>query len=133
MSESESHNTCCNCEAEIDILNSCSVCESDLCAKCSQKGDTITLCEWLEECSNQCSKCKRLGCVNCITTCYECQNWNEISKSDVICCECAETVLCRSQCTEHDDRDVCFAHAGPQCSQCESEASITAKQEDMHF
>lgn len=125
--------TCANCnDFPFVCLKPCQICESDLCQECSVKGNHVHLCEWLEECSNECAKCKRLGCSNCLSTCYECQNLQE--SEEMFCCDCAATLLRKSHCKRHRKRDVCAKHAAQdECSQCESEDSISARQDDMTF
>ena len=79
---------CTNCNAELDKDEgtACEICDSDLCKDCSEEGDCLNFTEWLVELPNQCSRCKKIGCRNCILTCHSC--WAGEKKAEMICEKC---------------------------------------------
>eukprot|EP01130_Rhizamoeba_saxonica_P003680 TRINITY_DN1535_c0_g1_i2.p1 TRINITY_DN1535_c0_g1~~TRINITY_DN1535_c0_g1_i2.p1 ORF type:complete len:127 (-),score=12.59 TRINITY_DN1535_c0_g1_i2:68-448(-) len=93
----EDDNECVNCsEYGEHVIDKCQICEMDLCKTCS-KETLISLTEWLEV-SNLCKKCDRIGCRDCITTCFTCHNDNVFAGS--FCIDCTE--LREVDCSYHE-------------------------------
>lgn len=123
VSPTEIHN-CENCYEEFQYdPEKCSICKTELCRKCSQPNEDLSLNEWLVELPNQCSKCRRTGCSECLTTCILCHNIGE--DYPVFCKECSDLKSCEGcrecdYCEKHEHCDLCShyrsqynKHSGP--------------------
>ena len=105
---------CCeNCDDVccVENKNECKICSSDLCYKCLQKDDNKMINEWLYS-SNECCKCKRIGCKECINYCYECGNKGDDSTYCYLCEEINEI-----ECKYHKWY-YCDKHKNVECGQC---------------
>ena len=97
-------------------LGNCEICSEEvLCEQCKQPGDRLTFNEWLANCPNYCSNCKRVGCVNCISTCIQC--WNISEKYPFLCKDCSNLV---TDTCEYHNWTLCIKHKDRGCPECES-------------
>ena len=105
---------CVNCKDDSTLsTHKCKLCDSGLCKKCSLEG-TFALYDWLEDCSNRCSKCKEIGCYMCLSICCICANEGE---KDLICVSCSKDTLIEYNCP-NEELEVCKEHIGEECPAC---------------
>jgi hypothetical protein len=114
----------CNDFPSIKLEKHCPICDSSLCDKCTQEGNIINFTEWLENCSNKCAKCKRIGCKECMKTCYQC--WNKSDTYEFICEDCNGGQLRRQHC-EYHSWWLCSKHRGKYCKQCEADENYCGR------
>jgi hypothetical protein len=105
----------CNDEFAIDAEKHCGICNSSVCEKCLSEGNIICYTEWLDNCPNTCARCKRIGCGDCIKTCYQC--WNISESHESICDDCNSGQLTEQDC-EYHNWWLCENHSEESCVQC---------------
>ena len=104
---------CVSCREEVEDIYKCKICDSDVCEACLQERNILTLTEGLSNCPNKCENCQRIGCQECISTCYQC--WNIGESHDFICQDCSN--LQTQDCSYHS-WDLCPLHVGDECVIC---------------
>lgn len=112
--ESEDGAECVTCNEVFSGDGKCVICDEAQCENCRVEGNIIHLAEWLYDCPNKCAKCKRIGCGNCITTCYSCANKGE--DCEFLCEDCHNFV--KQNCKYHSYWNLCSIHSKDGCPEC---------------
>src|SRR5665647_3005702 len=108
-SENESDSSgeeCVTCQEFFSSDGKCIICDAPQCENCCIEENKINLTEWLYDCPNKCSKCKRIGCGDCISTCYSCANKGE--DPEFLCQECSN--FTKQDCKYHGEWNLCSHH-----------------------
>lgn len=116
---------CVSCIHEYNAseLKKCRICASNVCNKCYDNDNVLYFTDWLNECSNCCVGCNRIGCKECIGICYQCANIGD--NFDTYCIDCKEFE--HIACLYHDWSN-CESHTGSGCGICEANKNYHLKQ-----
>jgi len=104
--ESEFECSCCKEMALYSYLKECSICTRPKCYQCTHQLDVIKLSNKLNKISNECEKCKRIGCGECIVTCHVCG-----------CAEVNINIAC-VDCIPFNKKNICNVHFSYICNNC---------------
>lgn len=91
---------CICCEESFDIENTtqCECCENNfLCNHC--KDSEYDLEEWLQI-NLKCEICEKIVCHECLITCYDCANDDEMN--EIVCMDCKPKNLVQIDCDFHE-------------------------------
>ena len=118
MEEILRRSECSTCREYTDSDKKCRICNSNVCEYCFDECSLLEIDEWLDEMPNTCDRCHRIGCGNCISTCYQC--WNIDESYDLVCKDCSD--LSKNDCDKHSYWDFCPKHqtsydSCPACAQ----------------
>lgn len=121
----EEESECCCCREYFSTeMKNCSICESEVCDDCKIVNNVINFEEWISDCTNKCEKCSRIGCGNCISTCYQC--WNIGEEHKFLCRDCS--TLSRQNC-EYHKWNLCSKHIKDKCVVCKANKNFSKKNE----
>lgn len=98
---------------ELDQLKQCRICQSDVCTECYENRTILYFTDWLNECSNQCIGCDKIGCSECINICYQCANHGTNFDTYCINCKRFEYIDC-----QYHDWIICEKHQDDSCGEC---------------
>lgn len=116
MSEEFNCSTCHN-HFELNTVKHCKICSSEVCDYCFDECSLLEIEDgWLEELPNTCDRCHRVGCENCLSTCYQC--WNIDETYDILCRDCSDLSKQKSRCEKHSHWDFCEKHLKNECPAC---------------
>lgn len=117
-SESSEGIECTTCYDIFSGDGECKICYMPQCPNCATEGNIINFNEWLQDCSNKCSKCERIGCKDCMRTCYSCSNRGEFSP--MLCEDCS--TLTKQDCEYHSNWTTCNSCSieNNECVECQA-------------
>ena len=107
---------CVSCREIFGEVKNCPICDSSVCSECATEQNNLLFEEWLDDCQNKCDKCKRIGCRNCISTCFQC--WNEGDEYNFLCQDCSD--LTEQDCEYHSYWTLCPKHYKEECCVCKA-------------
>lgn len=86
---------CDNCYKDCKTFHKCKICGTETCNNCNHEANVVFFNEWLRGLSNRCSECKRIGCNQCMQTCFDCHNEGEFAPMFCEKCSPLKKINCK--------------------------------------
>jgi hypothetical protein len=124
-SEESEGTECVTCYDIFSGDGECKICYMPQCSKCAIEGNIINFNDCLQDCSNQCTECERIGCKDCMRTCYSCSNRGE--NSPMLCEDCSTYI--EEDCEYHGIWILCnnCSTEDNKCGECQANKNYCGK------